>query len=100
MGRKKRNQQTKRRDREQSDVDCTGQQKDDCLTYQLINKGNEAENKYDLSTELHLHGQTPKLAARHFNMNTNNAYKVYCYLFKKHHPGQVVMPNAIERVHT
>ena len=56
MGRRKRNQQTKRRDREQSDVDCTGQQKDDCLTYQLINKGNEAENKYDLSTELHLHG--------------------------------------------
>ena len=25
-------------------------------------------------------------------MNINNAYKVYRYLFKKHHPGQVVMP--------
>ena len=72
--------------------DCTGQQKDDYLTYHLIDKGNEAEDKYDLSTELHLHGWTPKLAARHFNMNINNAYKVNCYLFKKYHPGQVVIP--------
>jgi hypothetical protein len=33
MRRKKRNQQTKRREREQSDVDCTEQQTDYCSTY-------------------------------------------------------------------
>jgi hypothetical protein len=25
-------------------------------------------------------------------MNINNAYKVYCYLYRKHHPDEVVMP--------
>jgi len=90
--RKKRDRQTKRRDREQSDVDCTEQQIDYCNTYHKIDKGNGAEAKYDLSTESHLHGWMPKIAARYFNMNINNAYKVYCYLYKKHHPGQVVMP--------
>jgi hypothetical protein len=55
--RKKRDRQTKRRDREQSDVDCTEQQKDYCLTYHcLIDKGNGSEDRYDLSTKSHLHG--------------------------------------------
>ena len=92
MKRKKRNRSTKRRDREFSDVDCPIQQKDYCETYHLIDKGNGAEAKYDLSTESHLHGWSPKLAARYFNMNINNAYKIHCYLFKKHHPTKVVMP--------
>ena len=91
--RKKRDRQTKRWDREQSDVDCTEQQKDYYLTYHyLIDKGNGSEAKYDLSTKSHLHGWTPKLASCYFNMNINNAYRIYCYLFKKHHPGQVAMP--------
>ncbi|OEU11447.1 hypothetical protein FRACYDRAFT_245186 [Fragilariopsis cylindrus CCMP1102] len=92
MKRKKRNRSTKRRDREFTDVDCPLQQKDYCETYHLIDKGNGAEAKYDLSTESHLHGWSPKLAARYFNMNINNAYKIHCYLFKKHHPTKVVMP--------
>jgi hypothetical protein len=39
MRRKKRDRQTKRRDREFSDVDCPIQQKDYCETYHLIDKG-------------------------------------------------------------
>jgi hypothetical protein len=50
------------------------------------------EAKYDLSTESHLHGWGPKLTARYFNMNLNNAYKIFCFLYKKHHPDQVEMP--------
>ena len=34
----------------------------------LIDKGNGNEAKYDLSTELHLYGWSPKLAARYFNI--------------------------------
>jgi hypothetical protein len=34
-------------------------------------------SKYDLSTESHLHGWPPKLAARYFNMNLNNTDKLY-----------------------
>jgi hypothetical protein len=47
--------------------------------------------KYDISIESHLHGWGPKLAARFFNMNLNNAYKVYCALYKKHHNGRKPM---------
>jgi hypothetical protein len=73
MRRKERDRQTKRRDREeQSDVDCSEQQKDYCKTYHLIDKGNGAKAKYDLSTESHLHGWGPKLASCYFNMNLNN----------------------------
>jgi hypothetical protein len=88
MKRKRRNPRTKRRDREFSFVDCPDQQKTYCSTYHQIDKGNGAEAKYDLSTESHLHGWGPKLAARYFNMNLNNAYKVYCCLYKKYHPGR------------
>jgi hypothetical protein len=51
MRRKRRDLQTKRREREQSDVDCSQHQKDYCMTYHLIDKGNGFEAKYDLSTE-------------------------------------------------
>ena len=56
MRKKKRDRQTKRRDREFRDVDCPIQQKDYCETYHLIDEGNEAEAKYDLVTESHLRG--------------------------------------------
>jgi hypothetical protein len=70
-------------------VDCPTQQKTYCNTYHKIDKGNGAEAKYDISPESHLHGWGPKLAAYFFNMNLNNAYyKVYCVLYKKHHPGR------------
>jgi hypothetical protein len=37
-------------------------------------------------------GPRPKLAARYFNMNSKNAYKVYCVLHKKRHPDRKLMP--------
>jgi hypothetical protein len=45
-----------------------------------------------ISPESHLHGWPPKLAARYFNVNINNSNKVFCFLYKKYHRGQVVMP--------
>ena len=69
------------RAREQTEVDVPEQQLDYCETYFHIDKGNGAEAKYDLATESHLHGWGPKLAARYFNMNANNAYKIFCYLY-------------------
>jgi hypothetical protein len=45
-----------------------------------------------------LHGWSPNLAARYFNMNINNSNKVFCFLYKKYHPGQVVM-SIKEAVH-
>jgi hypothetical protein len=93
MRRKRRDPQTKRRERDLSDVDCPTQQKTYCNTYHKIDKGNGAEAKYDISTESHLHGWPPKLAAaRYFNMNSNNAYKVYVCLHNKHHLGRAPMP--------
>jgi hypothetical protein len=86
MRRRVRDLVTKKRSREQTDVDCNGQQIDYCKTYYKIDKGNGAEAKYDLSTEPHLHGWGPKLAARYFNMNLNNAYKVYCWIYYWIHP--------------
>ena len=91
MKRKRRNPQTKRRERDFSDVDCPDQQKTYCKTYHKIDKGNGAEAKYDIATESHLHGWQPKLAARYFNMNANNAYKIYVCLYKKNHPGREPM---------
>jgi hypothetical protein len=89
MRRKKRNPRTKRREREFSDVNWPDQQKTYCSsTYHIIDKGNGAEARYDIAIELHLHGWGPKLAARYFNMNLNNAYKIYFCLYNKHHPGR------------
>jgi hypothetical protein len=88
MRRKRRDRQTKRREREQSEVDCSEQQIDYCKTYHKIDKGNGFEAKYNLSTESHLHGWPLKLAARYFNMNINNSNKVFCFLYKKYHLGQ------------
>ena len=83
---------TKRRDRDPSDVNCPAQQQTYCKTYHWIDKGNAIEAKYDLSTESHLHGWGPKLAARYFNININNAYKLYVALFTEHHPNSIPMP--------
>jgi hypothetical protein len=99
MRRNRRNPQTKRRERDFSDVDCPTQQKTYCTTYHKIDKGNGAEAMYDIiSTESYLRGWPPKLAARYFNMNSNNAYKVYVCLHNKHHRGRDPM-NDIERLH-
>jgi hypothetical protein len=92
MKRRVRDPVTKRRAREQSDVDCNTQQIDYCKTYHKIDKGNGAEPKYDLSTESHLHGWGPKLAARYFNMNLNNTTKLYGFVYKKVHRRLIPMP--------
>jgi hypothetical protein len=85
MKRKRRNPRTKRRGRDFSNADCPHQHKTYCKTktYHVINKGNGAKAKYDIATKSHLHGWQPKHAARYFNnMNANNAYKIYCCLYK------------------
>jgi hypothetical protein len=92
MKRRVRDPVTKKRAREQSDVDYNAQQIDYCMTYHKIGKGNGAEAKYDLSTESHLHGWPPKLAARYFNMNLNNTDKLYCYIYKMVHHSLIPMP--------
>jgi hypothetical protein len=80
--RKKRDADSGRRDLTQSEVDCPEQQKTYCETYHWIDKSNGAEAKFDLGGESHRHGWTPKLAARLFNMNLNNAYRIYCALIE------------------
>ena len=69
-----------RREHYQTPVDIPLQTQDYCETYHLIDKGNGAEAKYDLGGESKMHGWSPKLTARLFNMNLNNAYKIYCTL--------------------
>jgi hypothetical protein len=85
MMRKKRDQRAKRKERDQSEVDCSEQQKVYYLTYHLINKGYCFKAKYDLATESHLHGWPLKPAAGYYSMNINNTNKVFCYFYKKYH---------------
>jgi hypothetical protein len=92
MKRQVRDPVTKKRAREQSDVDCNAQQIDYCKTYHKIDKGNGAEAKYDLLAESHLHGWGLKLAACYFNMNLNNTAKLYGFVYKKVHPRLIPMP--------
>ncbi|OEU06056.1 hypothetical protein FRACYDRAFT_256571 [Fragilariopsis cylindrus CCMP1102] len=89
--RKLRDPVTHRRNKDFTDVNCPEQQWVYCQTYHLIDKGNGSEAKYDLSTESHLHGWSPKLASRFFNMNLNNAYNIYKYLYTKYHPDRTPM---------
>ena len=57
-----------------------------------IEKEGGAEARYDLSTESHLHGWGPKLAACYFIMNLKETFKFYWFLSKKHHPTEAEMP--------
>jgi len=93
MKRRQWNEETNRRDKDPSDVDCPAQQKTYCETYHWIDKENGVEAKYDLSTESHLNGWGPKIAARYFNIDINNSYKVYTFLYNKHHNPDNVMPS-------
>ena len=61
----------------QTYVAAPEQQVDYCNTFHLIDKGNGAEAKFDLGSESHKHGWSPKIASRLFNMNLNNAYRIY-----------------------
>ena len=84
--RKRKNKQG-RRDQYQTSVPIPSQTKDYCETYHLIDKGNGREAKFWIGGGSKKHGWSPKLAARLFNMNLNNAYKIYTTLYAKHHPG-------------
>ena len=70
----------------QTAVPCPRQNKYYSDTFHLIDKGNQNEAQYDINFESHKHGWTPKLAMRLFNMNLNNAYKIYEWLVHKYTP--------------
>ncbi len=74
------------RQQHQTPVPCHLQNKSYSETFHLIDKGNGAEAKYDISLESHTHGWTPKMSARYFNIGTNNAYKIYESLVSKYTP--------------
>ena len=74
------------RERTQTPVRVPVQQKYYSETFHLIDKGNQNETHYDMGFESHCHGWTPKLAFRYFNMNLNNAYKIYEYLIATYTP--------------
>ena len=75
-----------------SDVDVPIQQWVYCNTYHdLIDKENGAEAKYDLDTENYQYGWSPKLAAPYFDMNLNNTYRIYKWLYNKYHPEDKAM---------
>ena len=69
-------------------VPCPEQSRDYSETFHQIDKGNMVEAKYDIALESKTHGWTPKLACRYFNINLNNAYKIYVFLVEKYTPGR------------
>ena len=76
------------REQHRSDVDCPEQNHYYSRTFHLIDKGNQNEAKYDIGLESHKHGWSPKLALRLFNMNLNNAYKIYEWLIVEYTPNR------------
>ena len=71
-----------------SEVPCPALTKDDCTTFQLIDKGNGAEAHYDRGGKSRLQNWLPKLIFWLFNMTLNNAYKMYMALVKSGSTGQ------------
>ena len=74
------------RKRDPMAVPCPIQNQYYSETFHLIDKGNGCKAKYNIGMESHSHGWTPKLAFRYFNMNLNNAYKIYDALHTLHTP--------------
>ena len=56
--------------------------------FHLIDKGNGTEVKYDLAGQSKKHGWSPKLSLRLFNMNFDNAYRIYLTLMANYNPGR------------
>ncbi len=73
-----------KRERTKTEVLCPEQMRDYCNTFHLIDKGNGAEENYDLGGKSHLHNWLPKLIFWLYNMSINNAYKMYTALVKQH----------------
>ena len=86
-GLKRKKKVNKVREQHRSDVDCPEQNFYYSTTFHLIDKGNMNEAKYDISFESKKHRWSPKLAMRLFNMNLNNAYKIYKWLVDEYTPG-------------
>ena len=72
-----------RKELHRTDVDCPEQTKAYCETSRWIDKGNHVEAKFYLGWESHLHGWSPKLASRLFNIQLNNVYRIYCALLSR-----------------
>jgi hypothetical protein len=90
--RKVRDPITRVRAREATEVHISEQQLDYCDTYYMIDKGNGAEAEYDLATEFHLHGWSPKLSLRYIHMTCNNSYSFFCALYNIiYHQGRTPM---------
>ena len=86
-----------KRERTKTEVPCPAQTKDYCETFHLIDKGNGAEENYDLGGKSRLHNWLPKLIFQLYNMVLNKAYKIYKMLVKQHMPERkfLDMGNAV-----
>ena len=87
-------------DHHQSDVPCPVQNKSYSETFHKIDKGNCAESSYNMGGHSKGHNWAPKLTMRFFNMNINNAFRVYRSLVNEHTPRRRVlaMPEAINKL--
>ena len=76
------------RERDSTAVSCPVHNKFYSETFHWIDKGNGSEATYDIGMQTHSHGWKPKLAFWYFNMNLNNAYKIYDVLVTLHTSGR------------
>ena len=65
-----------RRDQHRTEVSFPQQNKYYSKTFHLIDKGNGAEEKYDMGGHSKGHNWLPKLTMRFFNMSMKNEYKI------------------------
>ena len=65
------------RQHSQTPVDCPAQQETYSNTFHFIDKGNGAETMYDIQGKCCTHEWVPKLGFWLYNMNMNNAFKIY-----------------------
>ena len=77
-----------KREQHKTEVSCPAQNKDYSETFHLIDKGNGAEATYDMGGHSWTHNWSPKIQMRYFNMNFNNAFKIYRNLMEKYTPNR------------
>ena len=80
-----------KREFKQPPVPCPQQNKDYSKICHCINKGNDAEAKYDMGGASQKHNWTPKIVMRLFSINMNNAYKLYKRLVSTYTPGGYIL---------
>jgi hypothetical protein len=67
-----------KRERVSMEVPCPAQMKYYCQTFHLIDKGNGAEETYDMGGKSRTHNWSPKIIFWLINMTMANAYQIYC----------------------